>query len=220
MGAWAPEKARIYQRARNIGLMIFAFQVSVLFFFIGSRVLGADTVHSFLDVAVLAGTALLLGRFHASREIFTRRYRRLLLFGVLTLALGGIAIGLESLWQILFVSHSGKPDLPLALLVVAAVGGLGNLRMHKVLSAVHHHERDALDKNNIDHVFWDMVLSFAVFCSGLSMWIWQTNAFDHYIAIVVGFFVLPYLSIRRWRENSGEGHHHDKHDGHDHTAPH
>ena len=80
--------------------------------------------------------------------------------------------------------------------------------MHQILDTVAHEDRDALDHNNLDHVFWDMILSLAVLIAYLS----GAPLVDRLIAIVVGLFVLPYLAWKRWKEDGDEN---DRH-AHDH----
>jgi len=204
----SPAKAAAYRKAFYIGLLLTLTQLFILFFVVLSRTLGADTVHSAADLATLWGTMYLLGRTWVNEEMFLKRRRQWLCFGVWSLALGGLFVGGESLFHLLGDEVSSQPQSWL-LLLTALLGAIGNWRMHNILEAVTHADRDALDKNNLDHVFWDMILSLGVFVSGCSMWILGTSAIDHFIAVLVGFIILPYLAWKRWKEDKDEhGHHH------------
>jgi divalent metal cation (Fe/Co/Zn/Cd) transporter len=182
------------------------FQLFVLLVLAASRTLWADTLHSIGDLTTLAGTAYLLGSTWESEDAFTHQQQKWLLFGVWSLALGGIIIAGEAVAHL--YSHGlSAPPPSWPILIAALAGALGNWRMHHILDSVEHSGEDALHKNNIDHVKWDMILSSFVFISGVLMYFSHTTAFDHFIAIVVGLCILPYLAMKRWREHK-EGHHH------------
>ncbi|KKU79729.1 MAG: hypothetical protein UY04_C0003G0011 [Parcubacteria group bacterium GW2011_GWA2_47_7] len=198
-------KAAQYRNALPIGVFLFLFQLIILFGFAFSRVLSADTVHAFLDVLTLAGTTFLFGRMWRTEAQFKHYERGWLLVGVWSLGLGGVIIGCEAAVH-MYGSTGVIPPPALPLLLAALVGAIGNWRMHHILEAVDDAEHDHLHKNNLDHVFWDMILSGAVFVSGCSMWIFQTSAIDSIIALLVGFLILPYLAFKRWKENGNEHH--------------
>lgn len=200
-------KAACYRKALPIGVLLFLFQMAILLWVVFSRALGADTFHALLDVLTLAGTTYLFHQTWKTEEEFERYEQRWLLVGVVSLGLGGIIVGLESASSLLSRASSAPPPA-WPLLIAALVGALGNWRMHHLLGSVEGAEHDHLHKNNLDHVFWDMILSFAVFCSGCSMLLFATSAIDSWIATLVGFIILPYLALKRWREGSHEHTHH------------
>ncbi|OGZ07778.1 MAG: hypothetical protein A2942_02875 [Candidatus Lloydbacteria bacterium RIFCSPLOWO2_01_FULL_50_20] len=201
----SPAKAAAYKKACLIGLLLTVLQLFILFFVVASRTLGADTMHSFNDLATLLGTTYLLGRTWETESLFLKKRRSWLRFGVWSLALGGLFVAGESLFDLLSGVTGHVRSWP--LLVIAIAGALGNWRMHRILDSVAHEERDALDKNNLDHVLWDMVLSLAVLLSFLV----GVPLVDRLIAIIVGLFILPYLAWKRWEEDSDEHTHHDSH---------
>ena len=215
----SPAKAAAYKKAFCIGLLLTCVQLFILFFLVASRTLGADTIHSVGDLLTLGGTALLLAQTWANEDVFLKKRRMWLSFGAWSLALGGLFIAAESsldLW------HGGASvQLRAWPLFVAALGGaLGNWWMHHTVHSATHVHRDALDRNNLDHMFWDGVLSFAVFLS----YVFGTTLIDHVLAIVIGAFVLPFLAWKRWKEdgddhgaertNEHTAHGHDEHHHH------
>lgn len=200
-------KAACYQKALPIGAFLFLFQMAILIWVVFSRALGADTFHALLDVLTLAGTTYLFRQTWKSEEEFERYEHRWLLVGVISLGLGGIMVGIESA-SCLLKGTSSTPPPAWPLLIAALVGAIGNWRMHHLLGSVEDAEHDHLHKNNLDHVFWDMILSFAVLCSGCSMLLFATSAIDSWIATVVGFIILPYLALKRWKEGVHEHAHH------------
>ena len=197
-----------YRKALLIGLSTSALQLIVLSFFVLSRTLVAYTLHSLLDFATLAGTTLLLSRNWTSEAAFDRSKHRWLQFGVWTLGLGGFAIGFEALFHIVFGAPVETPPA-WPLLAIALFGAAANWTMHSILEGAESHGHEALHKNNLDHIFWDMILSLLVFVSGMFMWLLETAAVDHWFALGVGFLVLPYLAWKRWHERDhAECHHH------------
>lgn len=205
----SPVKAAAYGKASAIGLLLTGLQFSVLFFIVASRTLGADTVHSAGDLLALLGTAFLLFRTWGSEVAFLKARRRWLLVGVWSLALGGLVVAGESLVDLLsndWVGNVRSWQLPIIALGSAA----GNWWMHRIIDSATHGKRDALDKNNLDHMLWDGVLSLAVFVS----YLFGTTLVDRLIAIGVGLFVLPYLAWKRWKEGA------DKHIHNDHEHNH
>lgn len=211
----SPAKAAAYGKASIIGLLLTLVQIFILFFIVSSRTLGADTMHSAGDLATLAGTTYLLFRTWASEQEYLRRYRQWLLFGVLSLALGGLGVAGESLYDLWSGASGTIRAWP--LLFAAGLGAAGNWWMHRIVHAATHKNRDALDRNNLDHMAWDGVLSLAVFVAYLS----GTPFVDRLIAIVVGLFVLPYLAWKRWKEDGHEHKHkkdnkHSDHENHPH----
>jgi divalent metal cation (Fe/Co/Zn/Cd) transporter len=199
-------KAAAYKKARNIGILLTLFQLFILLVLAASRTLWTDTLHSIGDLTTLAGTAYLLGSTWESAHEFEHQKQKWLLFGVWSLALGGIIIAGEAASHIYLYGLSAPPP-SWPIIIAALAGALGNWRMHHILDSVEHSKEDVLHKNNIDHVKWDMILSSFVFISGILMYLSHTTAFDHFIAIVVGLLVLPYLALKRWREHK-KGHHH------------
>ncbi|MDO8490236.1 MAG: cation transporter [bacterium] len=213
----SPAKAAAYWKALRIGLLLTGTQLFILFFVVASRTLGADTMHSANDALTLFGTAYILGRSWTSETVFLKWRRRWLLVGVWSLALGGLFVAGEALHDILEGAGGAIRSWP--LLFAAILGAAGNWRMHQILDTVAHEERDALDHNNLDHVFWDMILSLAVLAAYLS----GAPLVDRLIAIVVGLFVLPYLAWKRWKEDGdGYGNHEHEHNNehHDHKHHH
>lgn len=199
-------KAAAYGKALRIGLLLTFIQLFILFFVVASRTLGADTMHSGNDALTIFGTAYILGRSWPSETVFLKWRKRWLLVGVWSLALGGLFVAGEALYDITDGVDGAIQSWP--LLFAAGLGAAGNWRMHQILDTVAHEDRDALDHNNLDHVFWDMILSLAVLIAYLS----GAPLVDRLIAIVVGLFVLPYLAWKRWKEDGDEN---DRH-AHDH----
>lgn len=203
-------KAAQYRKALPIGAFLFLFQMSILVWVVFSRALSADTFHALLDVLTLTGTTFLFSKTWTSKKEFARGERTWLLIGVWSLAIGGLIVGSEAVAHLLNASTSRVP-MAWPVLIAALVGAGGNLWMHRILDSVEDVAHDHLHKNNLDHVFWDMVLSFAVFVSGCSMWFFQTMAFDSWIAIGIGFFVLPYFAWKRLSESGTHKHAHTHH---------
>ncbi len=209
-----PTKAAIYRKACAIGILLSLTQIAILFIS-KSYTLGADTLHSIGDNITLAATAYLFARAWANQEVFTRRKRWCLLLSVWSLGLGGFLIAIEAFVHLVF-EGAVVTISPLSVMAAGLIGWVGNRHMHKVLHAVETHDHDALHRSNLDHVFWDMVTSGAVFLSGLCMLLFHTTFIDHVIAIIVGGFILPYLALKRWGEGNEEVEHHCEHHAHHH----
>src|SRR3989338_5725647 len=195
-------KAAAYGKSLRIGLLLTFIQLFILFFVVASRTLGADTMHSGNDALTIFGTAYILGRSWPSETVFLKWRKRWLLVGVWSLALGGLFVAGEALYDITDGVDGAIQSWP--LLFAAGLGAAGNWRMHQILDTVAHEDRDALDHNNLDHVFWDMILSLAVLIAYLS----GAPLVDRLIAIVVGLFVLPFLAWKRWKEDGDENDRH------------
>ena len=207
-------KAARYQRALTIGLTFLVIEAALFFLIVQSQMLLADIIHGIVDMLTLAGTACIESATNINEHALKRKKRHWLLFGVLSLALGGFLITGESIWHIINTGTSHIPP-PWQLLVIALVGAMVNWKMHGIIDGID--EKHALDHNNLDHIKWDMILSGSVFISGVLMWIFGSTAIDHYIAIFAGIFIFPHLAWKRWHQEDEHSHVHDhqhKHDSH------
>ena len=206
----SPAKAAAYGKASSIGLLLTVFQLFIFFLVVASRTLGADTMHSAGDLITLGGTTLLLWRTWENEAAYLNARRRWLLVGVWSLVLGGLFVAGESLHDLLGGAEGTVRSWTLPLVALVSAGG--NWWMHHIIHCATHEDQDALDRNNLDHMFWDGVLSLAVFVS----YLFGTALIDRLIAIVIGGLVLPYLAWKRWKEDGERDNLHNKKHAHPH----
>jgi cobalt-zinc-cadmium efflux system protein len=204
------DRYRRYHLAVVITLLVASAQFIVAKLFAESVALLADSLHSFSDMFVLVGVALLTKRelngpksnHRGIEDKFTR-------FAILLLVASALYVGYEGYERIVHpaVFHEWF------VMATAGIAAMGSIFVHRVISNTDNSARDHKHKVSIAHVLADIAVSVIVFVSALSAKVFGTPALDGYGAILIAVWMLGY-SIVLWRGTPDHHHNHDHHHPH------
>ena len=173
-----------YLRVAGIALGIFIFQV-VGSLISGSLALLADSVHVAMDAIALVMNAGIEYVSLKKLKFFSERLARLIggLMSVAILFVIAMNIGLEA------ISRVNNPPAILSwlMIVVAAIGGMGNYWQHRILG--HSHSDHLTQRSAEKHVLSDLWQSVAVVAGGVFVALGYSVA-DPLISLFVAINIL------------------------------
>lgn len=200
----AGKVVRYFLALKITGLvLVFQFLVAV---FSGNLALFSDTIHvasDFINTSGALFSSVICFYVAGSDEWDSLFKKRFAYFGLVLLFLGSLYVFYEAYDRYLHpVDILARP-----VVVMAALGALGNFLVHRILHSLPEEAHDDVHHVFEAHVWSDLLLSCAVILSALLVWLTGRYCFDLLFSAAIACYMM-YLSVSLFVKLKNNSFHH------------